>query len=70
MLVVFRESGKNPTMSHQHALKLGNFNQITNTMDYRWSLHMQWFFAAGPELMLLLQGTRSNSKCILSIYVY
>lgn len=26
MLVVFRESGKNPTMSHQHALKLGNFN--------------------------------------------
>lgn len=45
-------------------------SQITNTMDYRWSLHMQWFFAAGPELMLLLQGTRSNSKCILSIYVY
>lgn len=45
-------------------------SQVTNTTDYRRTLHMQWPFAVRPELMLLLQGTRSNSKCILLIDIY
>lgn len=45
-------------------------SQITNPMDYRRSLHMQWLFAVRPELMLQLQGTTSNSKCILFIDIY
>lgn len=36
-------------------------SQITNTMDYSRTLQMQWLFAVRPELILLLQGTWSNS---------
>lgn len=45
-------------------------SQVTNTRDYRRTLHMQWLFEVRPELTLLLQDERSNSKGILFIDTY